>query len=111
MIRTRMDDFTNETGVLIQYRPGLAWPLWCRWLGKLLGRHAWACTDFPDVGPPVVSLDYNLPVRHVPEVLAHELAHVAVGYDQGHGEEWWLAFTELIEASQRIYDEVADAYD
>lgn len=55
---------------------------------------AWGVTHFPeDGGPPSISLDVDLEYRHVVEILAHELAHVAEPADEDHGERWDAAFS------------------
>lgn len=63
------------------------------------------CTTFstdPDERP-LVEISGQLPLVHVPEILAHELAHVATGQLTEHGPEWEAAF----EAIQKKYDEIA----
>lgn len=52
---------------------------------------------------PLVEISGQLPLVHVPEILAHELAHVATGTVGEHGPEWEAAF----EAIQKKYDEIA----
>lgn len=52
---------------------------------------------------PLVEISGQLPLVHVPEILAHELAHVATGQLTEHGPEWEAAF----EAIQKKYDEIA----
>ncbi len=58
----------------------------------------WGCTTFPDDGSdPQVVIDVETPLRHAVEILAHELAHVAVGgeCDEEHGEDWEKAFSAI----------------
>lgn len=50
---------------------------------------------------PLVEISAELTVQDAVEILAHELAHVAVGMDAGHGEAWEKAF-------QRIHQEYVD---
>ena len=52
---------------------------------------------------PLVEVSGQLPLVHVPEILAHELAHVATGELNEHGPEWEAAF----EAIWKKYDEIA----
>lgn len=52
---------------------------------------------------PLVEISGQLPLVHVPEILAHELAHVATGQLTDHGPEWEAAF----EAINQKYDEIA----
>ena len=40
------------------------------------------------------------------EIFAHELAHVAVGYDAEHGPEWDAAFDAILDEYNRIGDEM-----
>lgn len=65
------------------------------------------CTTFStDPGElPLVEISGQLPLVHVPEILAHELAHVAVGEVEEHGPEWEAAFAAINEK----YDEIAVA--
>lgn len=72
---------------------------------------AWGVTHFPDDGgPPSISLDVDLEYRHVVEILAHELAHVAAPDDEDHGEKWEAAFS-LIHAECSKDAEAAQAED
>ena len=41
-----------------------------------------------------------------PDILSHELAHVAVGVEQGHSKAWEKAYSSIFEEAQRLYDEV-----
>lgn len=61
-------------------------------------------TSFPQEGSsacavPVIFISAELTVKNAVEILAHELAHVAVGHSEGHGEAWEKAF----EAIHRAY--------
>lgn len=56
----------------------------------------WGIT-YPDSKPIAIDIAGELPVEHLPEILAHELAH-AVTYKEGledHGPEWDAVFDEL----------------
>lgn len=59
---------------------------------------------FPD-SIPEVSINPSLEVWDAVEILAHELAHVAAGIDNGHGEEWEAAFDKIQDEYQRIITE------
>ena len=45
-------------------------------------------------------------IENATEIFAHELAHVAVGYDAGHGPEWDTAFDAILDEYNRIGDEL-----
>lgn len=50
------------------------------------------CTTYPDDGTaPLIEVAGHIPAEAVPEILAHELAHVAAPGDE-HGPEWKAAF-------------------
>ena len=53
------------------------------------------CTTYPDDGGlPLVEVAGHIPAGAVPEILAHELAHVAAPGDE-HGPEWKTAFERI----------------
>lgn len=67
---------------------------------------AYGETRFPDDGGiPVVYVYANYPVNQQVEILAHELAHVAVGSEHDHDEAWETAF----DAIQDEYDRIGNA--
>lgn len=69
------------------------------------GDPAFGETLFPDDGStPVVSISAEAPVSAAPELLAHELAHVATPGSE-HGPEWQAAE----EAIFRKYNEILEA--
>lgn len=50
---------------------------------------AYGLTIFPDDGStPIVCISAEAPISAAPELLAHELAHVATPEDTEHGESW-----------------------
>lgn len=53
-----------------------------------------------------VFVDVRMNLLDAVEVFAHELAHVAVGDNAGHGEEWEKAFENIHEEYTRIGDEM-----
>lgn len=86
----------GDVPVVVEYDPSLRRRLF--WGG-------WGVTIFPDDGStPVVRLSTELRVRHVPEILAHELAHVVAGPEAGHGRLWEAAFEDLRREYLRILD-------
>lgn len=66
---------------------------------------AYDLTIFPDDGStPIVCISAEAPISAAPELLAHELAHVATPEDTEHGESWSTAseaifkkYNELLE--------------
>jgi hypothetical protein len=66
---------------------------------------AYGLTIFPDDGStPIVCISAEAPISAAPELLAHELAHVATPEDTEHGESWSTAseaifkkYNELLE--------------
>ena len=63
------------------------------------------CTTFPDDGTlPLIEVAGHFPAEAVPEILAHELAHIVTVGDE-HGPEWKKAF----EAIYSKYNELAIA--
>lgn len=56
------------------------------------GNRAFGLTIFPDDGStPIVCISAEAPISAAPELLAHELAHVATPEDKDHGEAWKAA--------------------
>lgn len=56
------------------------------------GNRAFGLTIFPDDGStPIVCISAEAPISAAPELLAHELAHVATPEDKDHGEAWQTA--------------------
>lgn len=43
----------------------------------------------------VINISANLPVMVAVEIMAHELAHVIVGLDEGHNKKWDKMFSKL----------------
>lgn len=53
-------------------------------------------TIFPDDGSrPVIEVNPDIPLAHIAEIIAHELAHVIAGVEAGHGEEWESEFENI----------------
>lgn len=63
-------------------------------------------TDFGDDGIVSVFVSADLRIQDAAEILAHELAHVAVGCDADHGPEWENAFDAIHAEYNRICADV-----
>ena len=67
---------------------------------------AYGLTIFPDDGStPIVCISAEAPISVAPELLAHELAHVATPEDTEHGEAWQTANRAIGDK----YDELLNA--
>ena len=66
------------------------------------GKPVYGLTDFADDGSVAVFVKPSLEVADAVEILAHELAHVAVGVEHGHDEAWQGAFDKIFEEYNRI---------
>ena len=66
------------------------------------GKPVYGLTDFADDGSVAVFVKPSLEVADAVEVLAHELAHVAVGIEHDHDEVWQEAFDKIFEEYNRI---------
>ena len=65
-------------------------------------------TIFTDDGEIAVFVSCDIPVVSAVEILAHELAHVAVGAEEDHGEKWEAAFEAIFQEYNRIGAEMTD---
>ena len=54
----------------------------------------------------IVDISVRLPVADAIETLAHELAHVAAGEQEAHGEKWEAAFDAIHAEFDRIGNEM-----
>ena len=73
------------------------------------GAQVCGCTTIPEdpAEAPLVEISGQLRVADMPEIFAHELAHVATGtIADDHGPE----FEEAFEAIHAKYEELADKY-
>lgn len=61
----------------------------------------WGVTDF-DCTPVEIRISAHLPVFHSLEILAHELAHAIVGYEEGHNKKWEECFDKIHQEHQRL---------
>ena len=66
------------------------------------GKPVYGLTDFADDGSVAVFVKPSLEVADAVEILAHELAHVAVGIEHDHDEVWQEAFNKIFEEYNRI---------
>ena len=72
------------------------------------GKAPYGVTDFQPDGRVFVFVDGNMKIADAVEVFAHELAHVAVGIDADHGEEWEAAFDAIFNEYNRIAQQIID---
>lgn len=57
------------------------------------GAEVYVETVFPEDGSePLINISVNIAASNIPEIFAHDLAHVAAGEDAGHGLDWGWAF-------------------
>lgn len=63
-------------------------------------------TSWNEDGTIDVDISAKLTVADAVEILAHELAHVAAGEDEGHGEKWEQAFDAIHAEFLRIGDDI-----
>lgn len=59
-------------------------------------------TQWSDDGQVTVLVAGDIAVYNAVEILAHELAHVAVGKDAEHGPEWETAFEAIFSEYNRM---------
>lgn len=70
------------------------------------GEQQYGFTEFNDDGSVVVCVSPDIKVADAVEILAHELAHVAVGIDENHGQAWERAFDRIFVEYNRIANEM-----
>lgn len=80
------------------------------WTEKLRddeGGVVYGITTFPadENEVPLVEISAELTVQDAVEILAHELAHVAVGVGAGHGPKWEKAFKKIHEEYLNMMEE------
>lgn len=79
----------------------------CYWQPKLEdeeGNEVYGLTNFEDDGNITILVSGVLPVLDCAEILAHELAHIMVGFEQEHNEIWEKAFDSIQEEYMRIIE-------
>ena len=75
------------------------------------GDECFGMTDFADDGEITVFVKTSLKIEDAAEIFAHELAHVAVGLEHAHDEEWEKAFDAIFDEYNRLGDELFDRHD
>lgn len=70
------------------------------------GQPVHGLTDFGEDGSVVVFVSSDLRMIDAIEIFAHELAHVAAGYEHDHDDEWEKAFVALFEKYNEIGDKL-----
>ncbi len=68
------------------------------------GTPVFGLTDFGEDGEVHVFVSTEIAVSDAAEILAHELAHAAVGIDHDHDESWESAFNAI----HKKYIEISD---
>lgn len=73
--------------------------VWVEQLRDEEGGVVYGMTTFPadEMVRPLVEISGELTMQDAVEILAHELAHVAAGINQGHGKAWEKAFRKIHE--------------
>lgn len=65
----------------------------------------WGAAEFPEDGVLRVVVDPRLPIQRFAEIFLHEVAHLVVGAETGHGEAWATAFNRLHSDYHRLFAE------
>ena len=80
----------------------------CFWESRIRdaadGHPCLGLTDFGEDGAIYVYVKPTLTVNDAIEILAHELAHVAVGIEHDHDEAWETAFDNISVEYDRLGD-------
>ena len=75
------------------------------------GEKPYGLTDFGEDGTIAVFVSTDLKIADAAEILAHELAHCAVGVEHGHDTEWEKAFDDIFNEYNRISDELFEFHE
>ena len=75
------------------------------------GNEVFGLTDFGEDGSVVVFVRPDMKVADAGEVLAHELAHVAVGVEHDHDSAWEEAFNAILTEYNKIGDELFGGFE
>lgn len=68
-------------------------------------------TLFPDDGSePIIEVNPNIPLAHIAEIIAHELAHVICGVEADHGEEWERVFEDISQLFFKGYTDLMEQH-
>ena len=100
-----MVDFINDPVPLVikafeELFPGFSANI--QFVGDLDGAGS---TTFPYNGQtPLINVSIDIPIKALPEILAHELAHIAKPDDE-HGEEWETAFDSIFNRATELYSQ------
>lgn len=84
----------------------------CQWHEDLRGENGdkvLGLTSFTEGKVPQVFVSTAISVSDSVEVYAHELAHVAVGIDHQHDDEWETAFEAIYQEYNRLIESEDDA--
>lgn len=73
------------------------------------GKPVYGLTDFGDDGTVSVFVKPSLEAADAVEILAHELAHVAVGIEHDHDEVWQEVFDKIFDEYNRIGEQMFPA--
>lgn len=73
------------------------------------GKPVYGLTDFEDDGTVSVFVKPSLEAADAVEILAHELAHVAVGIEHDHDEVWQKVFDKIFDEYNRIGEQMFPA--
>ena len=105
MINKFISPFTNDPFALVYMAFKNLYPdknCEC-FLGGVIGNEHYGETVFEENGRVTVYIKETLAVRDAVEILAHELAHVAVGEtEEAHGKEWEDALEAMSDEYERI---------
>lgn len=75
------------------------------------GTEVYGLTDFGDDGIISVFVTPELKVMDAAEILAHELAHVAVGHECGHNVQWEKAFDNIFNEYNKIGNQLFETHE
>lgn len=70
------------------------------------GESVYGFTQFPDDGDPIIAVSAELSIKCAVEIFAHELAHVAAGKQEGHGEILEKCFDGIFNEYNRMGEEL-----
>jgi predicted SprT family Zn-dependent metalloprotease len=74
-------------------------------LNKRKKEYGYTHFDTGLIDMPIVGINPKLTVEDSIEILAHELAHVAVGYEADHNEEFEIVFKKIVDRTKEIFIE------
>lgn len=66
-------------------------------------------TMFDDEGKtPIICINASIPCYASIEIIAHEVAHVAVGVKAGHGKKWKAEFNKIFTEYSAAHDKIQE---